>query len=491
MRDAAAVTASDLIIDAWRAGRTIVPFLGAGVSLAAGFPTISRLTSHLAKIDYAIKEGIYSDRYPAVSDGLETALAKYKDRPSDFITDFGWPDIGQLNADIWRWLSRRTVAGTHHRDQEILVQNVLRRRLAHSESSLAKFLETHWTSDKAMPRLSGDWSSMLDYLSEGKLGLINSLFASLDRRRSPTRAHVFLTFLVQLMGIPLILSLNFDTLLEQALSRQGITPRIFDVHRDADLPHPHLVRQHFSLVKLHGSAYGLRFGERIQYSLGDDARHSICSYTPDDALLVVVGFSGWERRMMQVIEAFAARSGTTGQLQVLWLTTRPINESDGSYLSLLIRDLRDRDLARAFDWKVISDANMFLPGLYFRIASALPASRDKYDALVARLMSRTSVTRPSPTLSGMALPGLILIRDDEQISPPSVTQRLPSSWTSLVASEIVSIHGRDRDTIWIDVGTHHTVEGVVLDILRQIRTLDPGAAIAFSERQLLNGYPAP
>lgn len=489
-------SATAIIIDAWRQGRPIVPFLGSGISIAAGFPTITRLTEYLAKMLFALQNGIYKSRYPVISSGVERAEDRYRRRPADFVADFGWPDIGQLNADIWAYTQ---VNGGIKPDT--IVQQELYRLLNDAEPSVRPPVEVRkqvlealidkvdddtrmrlqpivttllQPTDSHRSRLRGDWSTLLDQLCEGHLDLIDSLFIRLDHRRLPTRVHIFLTFLTQLMGIRLLLSTNFDTLLEQAMQREGIVPRVFDIHRDTDPPHIHLVRQQLSLVKLHGSAYGLRFGERLQYSLDEAARQRICGYLPDNALVVVLGFSGGERRMMEVIGDFARRQAAiSGTPQVLWLATSPENK-----LSRYVKDLRleldNNNLGRAFVYRQICDSNSFLPGLFFKIASGFPASRHKYEALVSRPSRRVVVPAASDKLSEVRSPALVLFSDDDPKSLLNTPTCFPSSWASLAASDFVQRH-RDRDILWIDLENHHTVEAVIRDILAQIRKVDPDA----------------
>jgi hypothetical protein len=201
-------SATRIIIDASRAGRRIVPFLGAGVSLAAGFPTISLLTDYLARVQFAVDRAIYRSRYPMVSDGIETAVQRYKRRPAEFIEDFGWPEIGQLNADLWRWLVRRksgrglrTDKKKAFRTPDDIVQSIFRARLRQSEPHVADAIKKKSDADQC--KLLGDWTAMLDHLSEGQVDLIDSLFTGLEQGRSPTRAQIFLTFLTELMGIRL------------------------------------------------------------------------------------------------------------------------------------------------------------------------------------------------------------------------------------------------------------------------------------------------
>ena len=77
------------LVSVWRAGRPIVPFLGAGISQTAGFPGVTNVVSYLAKLDFAISESIYSARYPIVGRGNQTFHEFYRQHPAEFITDFG------------------------------------------------------------------------------------------------------------------------------------------------------------------------------------------------------------------------------------------------------------------------------------------------------------------------------------------------------------------------------------------------------------------
>src|SRR5436309_2609211 len=82
-------------------GRPIVPFLGAGISAGSGFPLIEQLRSYLLKVKFFIKYGVYRyflgqqpDRSVSVDDP-ENHLSTY-------IEEFGWPDLNQLNSDLYQ-----------------------------------------------------------------------------------------------------------------------------------------------------------------------------------------------------------------------------------------------------------------------------------------------------------------------------------------------------------------------------------------------------
>ena len=97
--------------------------------------------------------------------------------------------------------------------------------------------------DKNVPSLLyGNWETLLDFLCEGSLDLTDQLFTQLESGRLPALAHHYLAFLQQKLTMPLILTTNFDTFIEQVFQRHWIATKIFDVHRDASLPDPAIVR---------------------------------------------------------------------------------------------------------------------------------------------------------------------------------------------------------------------------------------------------------
>lgn len=215
--------------------RPVVPFLGAGISLAAGFPTIRFVVQYLAKMDFAIHLGVFADRFPDLAEQYE-AVDRYRQHPSRFIEDFGWPDIGQLDADLWSWLGRNHKDNTFgpcggqgryeialdpdcqaqtktpqavNRDPKQLAQLLcdivpgrasgadsaldlrdhlnaivqwsLRHDLMQRESGTAQATEKEWllwkkwyhdgTPETGPSLLDGDWESMLDRLCEGSFDL--------------------------------------------------------------------------------------------------------------------------------------------------------------------------------------------------------------------------------------------------------------------------------------------------------------------------------
>lgn len=522
--------------------RPITPFLGAGVSLASGFPAISAIVEYLAKVDFAIENEVYAHRYPRIQLGVKSVAVEYKEHPSRFLRDFGWPGLGQLDADLWEWLERthspenppkeldlgrhglwnqdadQLRASNLDKQSEALsdllshdichithgkiidgvvaekknescldlrdhlraiVQWALRRDLRLRESGTTRAVMNEWTSWKnwylGIGRLHepellyGDWESLLDRLCEGDFNLVDTLFTSLEGGRLPTTAHRFMTFLHATIEIPIILTTNFESLLEKAFKDAGRSPKVFDIHKDADLPDSDLVRREFSILKLHGSSYGLRLGERLRTPIEYDAQADVIRYLPESALILVIGFSGSERRIMQLLHAIATSSSSRHEVRILWL------KGPGSLsvpLSQLLKECKN-----AIKICEISDAGAFLEDLYFAYSQGYRSSKVSYTALGGRpIVAKTEpgsyfdfdLSEDSKTKrKKLRRPVQLLFRKIDSITPHA------SNSATLAAAEFCDYLGYRYHQIWIDLESHHTVSGVVDDLFNNFRRFDP------------------
>src|SRR5580704_3652589 len=95
--------AVDHLIEAWRRGRPIVFFLGAGISVGSGFPSIRPLNGYLAQLLFAFHQGMFDHRFS----GIRLDFRRSSDlRPSKLIEMFDWPSPERLAHDMWRWLEK-------------------------------------------------------------------------------------------------------------------------------------------------------------------------------------------------------------------------------------------------------------------------------------------------------------------------------------------------------------------------------------------------
>src|ERR1700730_11292576 len=89
------------------AGRPIVPLLGAGISAGSGFPLIDQLRSYLLKVKFFIKSSVY--RYflaQREQPGTNLSVNDPENHLSTYVKEFGWPDLNQLNSDLYQYTER-------------------------------------------------------------------------------------------------------------------------------------------------------------------------------------------------------------------------------------------------------------------------------------------------------------------------------------------------------------------------------------------------
>jgi hypothetical protein len=523
--------------------RPIVPFLGAGISISAGFPTIKFVIDYLAKVSFAIEYGIFEDRLPNIKPEDKSKLKSYFQRPSQYLDTFGWPNLGQLNADIWDWLSdkgkekifekserisKKTIEGKLpdllaldiislpaldiilqrkleeiDDDQKILLKNyidgkkyiklnfrhyqqaivqwVLRKEHAGHEINTEQAILEAWLNWKKYHNsdqdtdlehglLYGDWEALLDKLCEGHFNLADGLFTLFEQGLKPTLSHRYLSFLQSKLGMPLLLTTNFDSLLERAFNQEDIHPKVFDIHRDAELPDATLVCKQLSLLKLHGSAYGLKFGERLKHSLEASDRNTATAYIPIDALILVMGFSGSERRIMQMLLAFVqqveSESKDSDTPRLIWI------QGPGEPGPLFNEMLVDyKNIVKRVNVKHI---DTFIQELYFHITRhSYPSSVKNYSTIPNQPLTKGLKNALSEKEDRKRCPVQLYIdnHDNKNRTPPY------SSWPSLAAMEFVKSLNNGYTSIWIDFESHHTIEGIISEIFNRVRVIDPQAPL--------------
>jgi hypothetical protein len=282
-------------------------------------------------------------------------------------------------------------AGPHLLDA--IVQSEILEMMDLEDSDRVRILEPRVWNQELKIRI--DWFRMLLELVEGRMGLADLLFSSLNRYREPSPGHTAIAHLACRMGWPLILTLNHDTLLERAFQIERLPHKVFDISKDANVPDRAVVLSEWlSIIKLHGSSYGLRLGEPTNLELDTQTRDEILKYIPPRSLIVVAGFSGYERRMMSLIEAFnTIDPGDSRDTRVVWLH----QESDERIphpVKLLERKLKERNSGGHFKREQIQDAGSFFLGVYQSLTKKLPRTRATYECLPKRLFRLESKRTP-------------------------------------------------------------------------------------------------
>lgn len=159
-----------------------------------------------------------------------------------------------------------------------------------------------------------DYSDLLDKVakppSERQL-LIKKYIEHQDGQaslREPTEAHFKIAKLVKSGKIKVIITTNFDQLLERALNAEGITPQIIDNDDSINGAKP-IVHEGCTLIKVHGDYMDARIKntkkELEQYSA---PLNNILDQVFDAFGLIVVGWSGeWDDALYSAIKRTPSR----------------------------------------------------------------------------------------------------------------------------------------------------------------------------------------
>jgi hypothetical protein len=244
-----------------------------------------------------------------------------------------------------------------------------------------------------------DWRACLNFLSRLRtqreensnvrltLGapdrkVIDSFFLTITKGKQPNIAHMILAHLVDALRIRVILTTNFDTLIEQAFQQLSVPLASFDVHYDAGMPDPRFVLAQRSLVKLHGGRYGLRADYSLDrdpteiekkcflgYLTADTGRDSV-TYSQRKNVLVM-GISGRDKRIMQLLHYACEK---IKGIKIYWIKYDENETFDFSYLDNSSR------LSRSIHTLTHQQLDFFLLQLYQNIFYSLPPSGVKFPA---------------------------------------------------------------------------------------------------------------
>lgn len=155
-----------------------------------------------------------------------------------------------------------------------------------------------------------DYGRLLDRLtstSAERMALLRSYFEPTEEEREqglkmPTPAHRAIATLVRLGYFRIILTTNFDRLLEKALEDEGVSPDIIKSDDDLQGAMPY-VHSKCYLVKLHGDYLDTRI-KNTPEELANYSEHlnRLLDRIFDEFGLIVCGWSGtWDTALRQAI----------------------------------------------------------------------------------------------------------------------------------------------------------------------------------------------
>ena len=265
-----------------------------------------------------------------------------------------------------------------------------------------------------------DWRQTLHLLSRLKVEsgrvllkdpdnrVVDSFFLNLTEGRRPSTPHMLLAHLADTLRVKVILTTNFDSLIESAFRQLDMPVAMYDVHYHAGLPDPRFVRAQRSIVKLNGGRYGLRADFTLDQIPGSDDVRNFLGYLAQPIVsgpveeanidsvkartrnrlkrqcnLLVMGVSGQERRTIALLCHAMAK---INKLRVYWVCHRDDDKKRiAKEFRRTLRELSACNVSNLGKLVITSapDLGHLLLALYERIFLSLPPAGVPFSAIPA------------------------------------------------------------------------------------------------------------
>jgi hypothetical protein len=352
------------------------------------------------------------------------------------------------------------------------------RRAKAAEASMEILHRFEEQSGSSVPfNISGDWKRLIQHFTKYQGDLADSLISRFSAGRGPSLGHQFLAYLCRLVGSKLIMTYNFDDLIERSLIAQGISPRIFGLEEGIRLPPKTLAQDYVSVFKLHGNNHALLLDERVDHPLSDLYKDRFDQLVGENPLLLVVGCSGGDMRVRDLFRHVASKNDR--KCAAIWMYFE--NEPPACVTDLHKSALAVRTNSPGAD----------LMHIYTALSGRHPAAG----------MSPYTVNpaRPSP-IPGTKVGGGQRAHGEPPIGVKSEVwkQLIVPERTAVILSALKGKHEADEDKnrvpeftasqellrvtdywlrdgyqiIWVDLESVHTLSGIVGSILDQCRAYD-------------------
>ncbi len=470
------------IEECYRSGRRIIPLFGAGISVSAGIPTSAALADYIVLVYGLAKNEGWSDS-------------------RGYLLRYGWPH----RHDAWRnWLlmqnERRAKVLTEvfEKQRKELYHWAAGEELRRVAPLCATMGEQRVNTLPVRPATCTDYRALLLAVTNGNSSLVDAFFDHFVKDRQPTTAHQFIAFIVAQMKIDLILTTNFDSLIERALRNEGISPTVYEVTKHDPVPSSMLVRnQDISVVKLHGGTHALRAGYDLDESLSTAALAEIRGYFQNESdrgdvppLLLVLGYSGSDRRVMDIVADHLQTScrKDPGRPHVLWV----LREGDPPpRLEASAKAAASWGTAGSFPVIVCKyrHAQLFLQEIHQVVANQHATSQTGYRVVVPMpprlgIIQNQKRIRVEPQNGNFTIffsanagdgTSTALMKGayrtpEENGRPPEIIGNVaqPASGSEPESPSMA------RDVVWIDAANFTTRAGLVACILDELSRLDRG-----------------
>jgi SIR2-like domain len=414
----------EIIHQAWKVGRRVVPLFGSGISVGAGIPVTASMTEYMDKVE---------DHFAGILRNTALRPTARINAIRECLMVHGWPDPHELN-----WRCQKAQPSVKNKREKL-------------NEALQELGVSRWLF--RLERLCGDSQVLKD-----------QFFERFERGRRPALSHHFVAYLTALMDWRLILTTNFDTLIEEALRDQSLDPRVYELPEQGPVPHSSLIKDHLSLVKLHGGAFARRMSGSLGFQLSDDNLRVSTEYFPQNALILVLGYGGGDRRVMSLLEHILRTPRTGNSLgqskatRVLWVLREKEEDASGQLKDLANEFCLEPDASLL----VVNYRNpgRFLQELYCRLTTAHPVSTSLYRALAQM--------PPRPRMD----------RQLEQFKPSSSKVHVfdcteAGHGTSSALARATEAFPSDYVVIWCDLESIATVDSLCTYLHNRFRRYDP------------------
>jgi serine/threonine protein kinase len=467
------IQAFDLITSSWRRGQSTVPLFGAGLSIETGIPGTTNIGEYLAKVRY-----------------LER------------LTEHGWPDYNEVNREILERCRDESPDRTKRLSDHQILRIAIQRGIAMEFGEIPWVAERHRQDESSFYAVFGHWRTLLRRLSAGDPTVIDPFYDSLTRDRTPGKSHLFVASLTQLLGWRLLLTTNFDSLLEKALGESGRAPRVYELPEYGILPAPSLVRSDFAVVKLHGGRFNVRFSDVLDTAMDAAAIDRFLEYLPSRSMFLVLGYRGADRRVMSLLDGFLRRRdhSESGLPRLLWICRK----EPPRQLLRLAKTIEHPETA--INFANFHDTGLFLQELCIRLRSTFPPCGDSYRALTnsppwthttireqsdedglqspseeaptsqKQKAQRTSMIKQAVAQINEAVERLSTADDEPVAREPSVIAivgKTLGEGTSTRLAELARGHERTHRIVWCDIEEIPMVDALVTNLLNQFQHYDP------------------
>jgi hypothetical protein len=313
--------------------------------------------------------------------------------------------------------------------------------------------------------------------------VIDSFFMTLTRNRKTNSSYQLLAHLADILRIKIILTTNFDNLIESAFQSFLMPVAVFDVHMNAGLPDVDFVRAQRSVIKMHGGRYGLRADYSLDtYPTIDDVEKFtayLSLYNTDyikvydnQRNLLVMGVSGKERRTIGLICRAMLR---LPELRVYWICHSEAEIGDvGDSFDVIFTDLERRNVSTRnptalecrdrLNITASPNASLFLLELYQNIFYSVPPAGVQFPMIWSlppiagpredTVVFRERCDRLFNRIRGMTGKDILAVSEDD-------------AGTSVI-SEAFNRLSSYCQCIWIDVDEGTTPSGLMLLVLESI-----------------------